>query len=164
LIFRSSPHSRSAIAAAAWFVEAPLFKFLRIILAVVLGFVIGSVINMGFITLSGKVIPPPAGADVTTMEGLKAALPLFAPKHFIFPFLAHAVGTFVGAYVATLLAPGRSSVPGYVVGGLFLLGGIANVVMLPAPVWFSAADLLLAYLPAAWLACALAQRLGRRAT
>jgi hypothetical protein len=44
------------------------------------------------------------------------------------------------------------------VGSLFLLGGIANVVMLPGPVWFSAVDLLLAYLPAAWLGNAVAMR------
>lgn len=133
-------------------------KFFRVLLAVVLGLVVGSVVNMGLIMVSGKVIPPPAGADVTTMEGLKASLHLFEAKHFVFPFLAHALGTLVGAVVATLLAPGRSAIPAYVVGGLFLLAGIANVVMLPAPVWFSAVDLLLAYLPAAWLGNVLANR------
>jgi hypothetical protein len=49
-------------------------KILRILLAVVVGFVLGSVVNMALIMVSGKVIPPPAGADVTTMEGLKASL------------------------------------------------------------------------------------------
>jgi len=131
-------------------------KFLRVLVSVLLGLVIGSAVNMGLIMLSGKVIPPPADADVTTMEGLKASLHLFEPKHFVFPFLAHALGTLAGAFVAGLLAPGKSTVPGYVVGGLFLLAGIANVVMLPAPAWFSAVDLLLAYLPAAWLGQALA--------
>jgi hypothetical protein len=28
---------------------------------------------------------------------------LFEPRHFIFPFLAHSLGTFAGAFVATLL-------------------------------------------------------------
>jgi hypothetical protein len=93
---------------------------------------------------------------VTTMEGLKASLHLFEPKHFIFPFLAHALGTLVGACAAGLLAAGKSAVAAYVVGGVFLLGGIANVIMLPAPVWFSAVDLLLAYLPAAWAGQAIA--------
>jgi hypothetical protein len=136
-------------------------RFLRALLAVVAGFVAGSVVNMALIMVSGKVIPPPAGADVTTMEGLKVSLPLFEARHFIFPFLAHALGTLVGAFVAGLLAPGRSMVPAYVVGCLFLLGGIANVIMLPAPVWFSAVDLLLAYLPAAWLGQALSGRFRR---
>ena len=126
-------------------------KTIRLILATLAGFVIGSLVNMGLITLSGHAIPPPVGADVTTTEGLKASLHLFEPRHFIFPFIAHALGTLVGAYVATLLAPGRTSGPAWVVGALFLLGGIAAVAMLPAPVWFSAVDLVFAYLPAAWL-------------
>jgi hypothetical protein len=134
-------------------------KFFRVILSVLLGFIVGSAVNMGLIMISGKVIAPPVGADVTTMEGLKAALPLFEAKHFVFPFLAHALGTLAGALVAGLLAPNRSPVPAYVVGGLFLLGGIANVIMLPAPAWFSAVDLLLAYLPTAWLGQTLAARL-----
>lgn len=113
---------------------------------------------MGLIMVSAKVIPPPAGADVTTMEGLRASLHLFEAKHFVFPFLAHALGTVVGAFVASLSAPSKSIVPAYVVGGLFLLGGIANALMLPAPLWFNAADLLLAYLPAAWLGNEMAAR------
>ena len=139
-------------------------KLLRTLLCVGLGVVAGSLVNMGLIMLSGKVIPPPAGADVTTMEGLKAAIHLFEPRHFIFPFLAHALGTLAGAFVATLPAPGHSATPAYVVGGLFLLGGIANVALLPAPHWFSALDLLLAYLPSAWCGHALAVRATRRGT
>jgi hypothetical protein len=135
-----------------------MVKFLRVLLAVVLGLVVGSLVNMGLIMVSGKVIPPPAGADVTTMEGLRASLHLFEPKHFVFPFLAHALGTLVGTVVASALAPARSALPAYVVGSLFLLGGIANVAMLPAPLWFNALDLLLAYLPMAWLGQALAVR------
>ena len=126
-------------------------RFLRMLVAVVLGLVVGSVVNMSLIMVGGKVIAPPAGADVTTMEGLKASLHLFEARHFVFPFLAHALGTLAGAAVAALLAPDGSAGLAYAVGIVFLLGGIANVVMLPAPVWFCAVDLLLAYLPAAWL-------------
>lgn len=141
-----------------------MLKFLRFVAAVVLGAIVGSVVNMGLIMVSGTFIPPPAGADVTTMEGLKASLHLFEPKHFLFPFLAHALGTLTGVVVARLLAPGKSLVPGYIVGVLFLVGGITNVVMLPAPMWFNVVDLLFAYLPAAWLGQMLAGRLiARRA-
>jgi hypothetical protein len=132
----------------------------RIILAVVVGFVVGSVVNMALITVSGKVIPPPVGADVTTMEGLKASLHLFETRHFVSPFLAHALGTLVGAAVACWLAPQKSPVAAYIVGGLFMLGGIANTFMLPAPTWFIAVDLLLAYLPSAWLGQALVKRVA----
>ena len=60
---------------------------LRNILAVIAGIVIGSVVNMSLINVSGSVIPPSEGADVTTTEGLQAAMHLFEPKHYIFPFL-----------------------------------------------------------------------------
>ncbi|MDY0023036.1 hypothetical protein [Arenimonas caeni] len=107
--------------------------------------------NMALVQLSGIVIPPPAGADTTSVEGLRASLHLFEPRHFLFPFLAHSLGTLAGAALATLLAPLRSPGPAWAVGILFLAGGIATAFMLPAPAWFIALDLLLAYLPAAWL-------------
>ena len=136
--------------------------FIRLLLAVIAGFVLGSLVNMGLILLGGKLIPPPPGADVGTVDGLKASIHLFGPRHFIFPFLAHAGGTFAGALAAAFLSPGRSAGPAFTVGVLFLLGGIANTFMIPAPAWFIAVDLLLAYLPAAWLGLALAQRASKR--
>lgn len=122
-------------------------RLLRLIIAIVLGFAAGSVVNMGLILVSGSVIPPPAGADVTTTEGLKASMHLMEPKHFLIPFLAHALGTLVGAFVATLITPDRSRGPAYVVGALFFLGGCASAYMLPAPTWFNVVDLVLAYGP-----------------
>ena len=137
-----------------------MLKVLRFVAAVVLGLIVGSVVNMGLVMLGPKVFAPPPGGDITTMEGLKATIHLFEPKHFLFPFLAHALGTVVGAFVARLLAPGKSTIPSYIVGALFLVGGITNVMMLPAPMWFNVVDLVFAYLPAAWLGQKLAGRPG----
>ena len=138
-------------------------RVFRLILAVIAGLFVGSIVNMALVMLSGHVIPPPAGVDTTTTEGLKAAMPLFEPKHFLFPFLAHAVGTLVGAFVATLATPGRTCGPAWVVGALFLIGGIAAVAMLPSPLWFTVVDLVFAYLPMAWLGHRLASRKARAA-
>jgi len=123
----------------------------RNILAVIGGIVVGSAVNMGLITISGSVIPPPEGADVTTMEGLKASMHLFEPRHFLFPFLAHALGTLVGAMIAGLIAANRKMLFALIIGIFFLMGGTANVFMLPSPTWFIVVDLTLAYLPMAWL-------------
>ena len=102
--------------------------------------------------ISSSIIPPPSGADVTTMEGLKASMHLFGPKNFIFPFLAHAGGTFVGALLAALIAADRKMRRAMIIGIVFLIGGIANVMMLPSPLWYSIVDIGFAYLPVAWLA------------
>lgn len=125
---------------------------MRSVLAVVIGAVIGGMVNMGLIWLSPHLIPPPEGVNVTTPEGLKAGIHLFEPRHFVMPFLAHALGTFVGAMVAFRLAVVSKVQAAYIVGVLFLVGGIAASTMIPAPAWFIALDLLVAYLPMAWLA------------
>lgn len=132
--------------------------FLKGLLAVVVGLVVGSAVNMGLILLGARVVPAPAGVDTTTSEGLAAAMPLLGPAHFVFPFLAHALGTFAGALLATWIAGRVSRVPAAVIGALFLAGGIASCFMLPAPRWFEVLDVVLAYLPFAWLG----YRLGRR--
>ncbi len=126
-------------------------SIIKNILAVIIGLVIGSVVNMGIIMVSGSIIPPPDGADVTTMEGLKASMHLFEPKHFILPFLAHALGTLVGAVVAALIAANRKMMFAMVIGLFFLAGGIANVFMLPSPIWFTIVDLCGAYIPMAYI-------------
>lgn len=124
---------------------------LKNILAVVIGALIGGAVNMGIIMISGSIIPPPEGVDVTTPEGLQAGMHLFEPKHFLMPFLAHALGTFVGAFVAVKIAATYHMRIAFGIGAWYLLGGIAMVLMVPSPMWFTLVDLLLAYLPMAYL-------------
>ena len=106
---------------------------------------------MGIIMISGSIIPPPNGADVTTMEGLKATMHLFEPKHFIFPFLAHALGTLVGALLAARFAANNHMRFALAIGVFFLIGGITSVYMLPSPLWYTVVDLVGAYLPMGYL-------------
>ena len=120
-------------------------------LAVVAGLIIGSMVNMGLIILGSEIIPPPAGVDVTNMENIQASMHLFEPHHFIFPFLAHALGTLVGAFIAALIASSHPTKWALGIGGLFMIGGIANAFMLPAPLWFIMLDLIGAYIPMAWM-------------
>lgn len=116
------------------------------------GGILGSVVNMGIIMISGSIIPPPDGADVTTMEGLKASMHLFQPKHFILPFLAHALGTFVGAFMTGLLAVNHKMKFALGIGFVFLIGGVINTFILPSPTWFTILDLGVAYLPMGYFA------------
>ena len=123
----------------------------RNILAVMAGAIVGSAVNMGIILISGAIIPPPDGADVTTMEGLKASMHLFQPRHFLMPFLAHALGTFAGALLAAIIAANHKLKFAMGIGALFLAGGVANVIMLPSPAWFTIVDLAGAYVPVSYL-------------
>lgn len=125
---------------------------LRSIIAIIAGLAVGMFTNMGIITISPYFIPSPKGADVTTAEGLQSTIHLFQPKHFLFPFLAHALGTFAGAFTAVKLTLRNEKGIALFFGLFFLLGGISAVTMFPAPMWFNAIDLILAYIPMSLLA------------
>lgn len=124
---------------------------LRNVLAVIIGLFLGGVVNMALITISGSIIPPPEGVDPANMDSLKESIHLFQPKHFVFPFLAHALGTLVGAFITTKIAATNKFNLAMVIGAFFLIGGIMMVMQLPGPMWFNVLDLVVAYIPMAWL-------------
>jgi hypothetical protein len=141
-----------------------MHHFLRSLLAAVAGLVLGAATNMGLILLGAGLVPPPDGVVPTSAESIRANLHLFEPRHFLFPFLAHAAGTFNGAFVAGVLAMPRGGWPPLAVGCFFLSGGISAAIMIPAPAWFIVTDLVLAYVPMAILGSRLAVKLfGPRA-
>jgi len=131
------------------------------VLIVIGGLFVGSIVNMGLIMASGSIIPPPKGVDVTNLESLRASMHLFQPKHFIMPFLAHALGTLVGAFFVAKLSSEHTMKFALGIGVFFLLGGIANAFMLPAPAWFIGLDTIVAYLPMAWLGGSVAMKMGK---
>jgi hypothetical protein len=124
---------------------------LRNTLCIIAGIILGSVVNMSIVNLGSSLIPAPAGVDTQTTEGLTAGIHLFEPKHYLFPFLAHALGTLVGAWLAIRLSAGKPLYAGLVVALLFFAGGAFMVFILPSPMWFNITDLVLAYFPMAWL-------------
>jgi hypothetical protein len=130
-------------------------KNVSYVLAALAGFLVSMLVNGSLINVSASIVAPPAGADMTTVEGIKAALPLLEPKHYIMPFLAHALGTFCGAFVAALIAPAHKFGFAMAIGFLGLAGGIAAAFLIPAPRWFIVLDLVGAYLPFAFVASAL---------
>jgi hypothetical protein len=123
---------------------------LRNILAVISGWIAGSVVNMGLIQL-GHAVMPIEGVDPNNMEALAEIMPSLEFKYFIFPFLAHALGTLVGAALAGLIAVSHKMKFALGIGILFLAGGIMVNIMIPGPAWFTVADIALAYIPMAWI-------------
>jgi hypothetical protein len=120
---------------------------LRTVLAVILGAVVCVALNGLLLNLMMKVILPPAGFrpnDPTTYGLLEA-------RHYLSPFVAHALPSLIGGLLAALIAASHRMTCALVVGGLHLLGGILAAIMIPAPTWFIALDLVVAYLPMAWL-------------
>jgi hypothetical protein len=121
------------------------------VLAFIVGAVIGGFVNMGLIVNAHLFIPYPESVDPSNMDSLKAAMPTYEMKHFIMPFLAHALGTLVGAFVAAFIATTARLPIALGVGVLFLVGGVMMVMDLPSPMWFNVLDLVGAYIPMGYL-------------
>ena len=117
---------------------------LRNILAVIVGVLVGMSVNMGIIILGENLIPIPEGFD--PMDATNWEL-----SNFIFPFLAHALGTVAGALVASLIAVSYRFPITLSISVFFLIGGVTMVFLLPAPVWFICTDLIVAYIPMGYL-------------
>jgi hypothetical protein len=137
---------------------------LRNLLACMAGVLLGSIVNMGIVLVGPTIVPPPPGVDVTSSESLHQSIHLFEPKHFVAPFLAHALGTLAGSSAAFLLAATRRRALAYGVGALFFAGGVAAATMIPAPPWFVALDLAGAYFPMSFLGIWLGRRIRPGAT
>ena len=113
------------------------------ILAILGGVVIGMVVNMGLIITGNQLIP--FEDEMNPMNAMNWEL-----KYFIFPFLAHAIGTLVGAFIVARYSASYHMILSISVGVFFLLGGISMVFIMPAPLWFILVDIFLAYIPMGW--------------
>ena len=117
-----------------------IFKNILVLLG---GCVFGSVVNMGLIIAGNQLIPMADG-----MNPMDATM--WEIKYFVFPFLAHAIGTLVGAFIVARYAASYHMILSIFVGVFFLLGGISMVLIMPAPLWFILLDISLAYIPMGW--------------
>ncbi|MFM7016117.1 MAG: hypothetical protein ACKOX3_07305 [Bacteroidota bacterium] len=134
-------------------------KIIRNIFGVVAGILIGSYINMFIVELGPTFFPLPAGVNLTTEEGLKAGMAFMRPEHFIAPFLAHVIGTFVATFIAAAIAVDRRKNITRAISLIFLSGGAYMVAVLPSPLWFNLLDLIVAYVPMGMLGYFLATKI-----
>jgi len=134
---------------------------IRNILAIILGWASGSLVNMGLIQTGHKIYPI-EGLDPNDMDALATIMPTLSYEYFIFPFLAHALGTLVGGIVAFRIAANYQMRFALAVGVLFLIGGVLVNYLIPGPIWFAATDILVAYIPMAWIGGKIGEKLARR--
>ena len=119
-------------------------SIIKNILALIGGGLVGMAANMGLIITGNQLIP--FSENINPMNAMNWEI-----KYFIFPFLAHAIGTLSGAFIAAKFSASYHMLFAICIGIFFLSGGISMVVILPAPIWFILIDLVFAYLPMGWL-------------
>ncbi|MCA9120280.1 MAG: hypothetical protein KDB11_08860 [Planctomycetales bacterium] len=106
---------------------------------------------MTIVSVGPMVIPAPEGVEFSTVDKFAENLKLLKPINFIAPWLAHAMGTLIGAFVAAKIAASHKMKFAMGISTFFLLGGVMMVSMFGGPIWFAVLDLLGAYLPMGYL-------------
>jgi len=110
---------------------------LRTVLGIVAGVVLAFVVLMGLEMAGHAAMPPPAGLDPTNPEDLKrmvASSPMAAKAWVVFAWFA---ATVAGGWLARRLS--RTGWAGWAIAGLIAAGGVANILMIPHPLWMQIA-------------------------
>jgi hypothetical protein len=125
-------------------------KVLIAIAAVIAGVIAGSIAISLVEWIGHKMYPVMDSIDPANQEALKtiiASLPIGA---LLMILLGWAIGALVAGMVTTLIIRQNALRPALYAGGVLMAAGIINLFLIPSPVWFMVATVLL-FLPAAWL-------------
>ena len=135
-------------------------RVLRSVGAVIAGFVVASIVMMAVEATNGRLLYPElakAAEGVTDREAIRAIFASAPIGALLVVVAGWALGSVLGGWTAARLA-GRSPVThALVLGALLTCAGIANNLMLPPPLWFWVAGLIV-FLPCAWFGARLAAR------
>jgi hypothetical protein len=125
------------------------------VLAVAAGLAV-AVLMVGLVEgLSSRFHPLPAGIDYNDRAAMTAAISALPATAFVAVLAAWGLGALAGAYAATRI--GRHAGSGYLIGVLIGAGAVANLLMIPHPVWMWAGAAIvvpLATLAGVRMACA----------
>lgn len=129
----------------------------RKIAAVLAGIVVALALVFIIEMVGHQVYPPPAGLDFTKPEVVASYMQTLPAGAFVFVLTGFAVATLVGGWVCATIARGRPMLFAGVIGVLMLAATVANLLMIPHPLWFSISAITLII-----LSTILAGRLARR--
>jgi len=129
---------------------------MRSIGAIVLSLIVAMALIIAVEVVTTIFHPFPAGADTTDHEVVEAHVAKFPHWVLGIAVVGWGVTTFVSAWIATRLGAGRHPAHGFAIGSLLFVAAAFNMYMLPYPIWFELAILLI--LPLAILG---AVKLGR---
>ena len=131
----------------------------RSALAVLAGMIVAGVLIAAVESVSSAIFPLPPGLDIHDHEAMRQHIDTLPIGAFLMVLAAWAIGSFGGSWVAARLATRARLVHGLIIGALFLLAGVLNMLMIPHPWWMWAGGIL-ALAGCSYLGARLAGRAG----
>lgn len=130
---------------------------IRNTIAVLSGIVVAFAIIAANERLGHMIYPPPEGmnfSDPDVVRPYLASLPAWALLQVMAGWI---IGVFVGIMLATTISLASPAAFAAIIGGLVLAGTIANLIIVPHPMWFNVVSPI-AIVLSAWFAKAIADR------
>jgi hypothetical protein len=138
--------------------RSPAIAVVHSILGVIGGVVAAGVV-VGVMEFVGhKIYPPPPGIDLHNPEALKTIIDQLPLGAIVMVLVAWGAGSLVGGFTAGAVAGRAQVVHGLIVGGIQMAFGILTMIMIPHPVWFMIAAVVVV-IPPAWLGAVVARLL-----
>jgi hypothetical protein len=128
--------------------------------AVIAGFIVASIVMMIIETINGRVLFPDlakAAEGVTDREQIRVLFAKAPIGALLVVIVGWILGGIAGGWTTGRLAARSTLTHGLVLGVLLTLAGVANNLMLPPPLWFWVASLVV-FMPAAYFGASLAPR------
>ena len=137
-----------------------MLSALRSIAAVVAGFVVASIVMMIIESINGRFLFPELGKaaeGVTVREKIRALVAGAPVGALLVVIVGWILGGIAGGWTTARLSARSTLRHGLVLGALLMLAGVANNLMIPPPLWFWIASLVV-LMPAAYFGARLAPR------
>ena len=131
-------------------------SIVRSVGAAIVGLIPAMFFIVGVEGVSSILYPLPPGVDPADLDACKAHVAQLPAGAFLIAVTGWGLGTLLSSWLATRVGPGRHPAHGIVVGSILLVAAVANMLMLPYPIWFWVSNLVV--LPACFYVGA---KLGR---
>lgn len=131
--------------------------YTRNVLAVILGFVVGSALISAVQYLNYQLNPPPPGMDPSKAEDLAKMMDWITLPVLLMVELSYLLGSLGAGFTSGKIAASRWNLWAIVLGVAFTLANFANMAQVPHPLWFAVLTTV-TFLPLAWLGNRLAGR------
>lgn len=127
------------------------------VLAVLLAIFAAGIITFSIVVLGHSIIPTPDGIDTNDFESIKSNFHLFEVKHFLFPLIAHALGTLVASYLVSRFAKTYKLWFAIGIGILFMCASLSLSLRIGQFNWIGIVEIL-QYIPVSLLGYTIWQR------
>lgn len=114
----------------------------RIIGGIFTGLLAGSLIQLGLEALGHSIFPPPLAVMQGDMDAFKAYIEVAPLRVLLLPLLALLISNLCAGLLSTLISH-VNYIAALVIGVLFTIGSITNIILIPHPLWMAIAYVMI---------------------